>query len=474
MTRSYLRVPINSKVLDILKKHWVFIVFVVLHLALININVAEWGDSYRILRAAEYIRRFTYPLDEKRPPLFSLILAIRPGFIDQILWGRILMFLVSIATFWFFKKLCRLLLDKKDVDIALLFLTLNPIYFYWSIRIMADVPFSLITIIAMYEFLKRRGQHSIKQLVLLGFISGLAILTRFEGYILTGSIGLALLLSRNGKNIKNAIIYSAATLITILPWVLYRNPLTSSYFGETSGRSYDLKMVFIYLVSLLFMFGFTSAFSYLYAGRKDIVAFLRQNLVLLLYVALELLLILLWPAAIPRLFVAVLPFLIILLVKTNKAFKVNNRVIPILLLGVFICAQYFLRLQFLVSMKVFFAVVVLIQIFAIFSKIEKYTRFALCASMFVWLLSSVFVHKDIFVSVKNGASYAAQNLVGVVGYNDISSVSDWYLNQMSQKDLSGVFFNYSKKAQLECQNLHDLGFDHLLMTNEHNTDMSLD
>ena len=57
-------------------KFLIILLYIFIHLILININVAEWGDSYRILRASEHIRNdFTYPLDEKRPPLYSIFLS---------------------------------------------------------------------------------------------------------------------------------------------------------------------------------------------------------------------------------------------------------------------------------------------------------------------------------------------------------------------------------------------------------------
>jgi len=40
--------------------------------------------------------------------------------------------------------------------------------------------------------------------------------------------------------------------------------------------------------------------------------------------------------------------------------------------------------------------------------------------------------------------------------------------------VSGEFFNYSKRSQLDYANLLDMRYDYLLLTNEHNTDMTLD
>jgi len=73
-------------------KFYAYLLFIVLHIALFNVNTAEWGDSYRILRASEYIRRGIYPSDEKRPPLFSALAAVRPNSVDPVVWGKVVVF----------------------------------------------------------------------------------------------------------------------------------------------------------------------------------------------------------------------------------------------------------------------------------------------------------------------------------------------------------------------------------------------
>jgi len=120
----------------------IFIAFLVFHLLLLNVNKVEWGDSYRILRASEYIRDFSYPIDEKRPPLYSAFLALRPIVsLDPVLWGKVFMLFVSTFSFYLFFRITRLLFrEKRDlVTISLLLFSFNPVYFYWSLRIYADV-----------------------------------------------------------------------------------------------------------------------------------------------------------------------------------------------------------------------------------------------------------------------------------------------------------------------------------------------
>ena len=90
-------------------------------------------------------------------------------------------------------------------------------------------------------------------------------------------------------------------------------------------------------------------------------------------------------------------------------------------------------------------------------------------------MATIWLHKDIFISVSNGAKYAGQNLTGRIGYNDVSSVSDWYINYKYNKvDSQGFYYYTEKKSQLEYEKLKAESIDYLLITNEHNTTMELD
>src|SRR3972149_10611486 len=86
----------------IIFKYLPYVLFILVHFFLLNVNTAEWGDSYRILRASEFIRDGSYPEDEKRPPLYSLVLAARPAAADPVLWARGFMLLAGLGGMFFF------------------------------------------------------------------------------------------------------------------------------------------------------------------------------------------------------------------------------------------------------------------------------------------------------------------------------------------------------------------------------------
>ena len=476
----------------------VFLLFLLIHLLLLNVNTAEWGDSYRILRASEYIRNLNYPADEKRPPLFSVLLALRPGSVDQILWGRIFMLSVSIASFGVFYKLTQLYLkEDKYKNLALLLFALNPVYLYWSIRIYADVPFTLLVMLAFYLLEKHKDSMNIRLAAVLGIIAGLSILTRFEGYILFGSLALGIyfaekfrivdILSKQDflKRLPLLTGYIAGFFATVSPYWFYRNPLSSSYFDEPSSRAYDLKTLAIFVISMLFVFGVIWAWYFIFNDIHKIFSLAVGDIGIGVFVLIELILVLLWPAAVPRLFVPVIPFLIIFLAVSARTYFDQLQKTPLTpLLGlttlivIYPLSQYFLKLQFLVLYKPLLLLVLLIYLFSVHSILNrKYNLFVFSTfiTLMIWSGATIWLHKDNFISIKNATEYASENLEGLIAYNDVSSVSNWYLNdRRANEKVRGVFYPYDKKADLEESRLKELGFDYLILTNEHNTDMTLD
>jgi 4-amino-4-deoxy-L-arabinose transferase-like glycosyltransferase len=449
----------------------IFILFVLAHVLLFNINAAEWGDSYRILRASKFVRQLSYPEDEKRLPLYSIVLATWPNSVDPVFWGKLVMFVLSLASFGVFYALLKKIAPKNErtLLIALSLFAFNPVWFYWSIRIMADVPFAFIALCAFYVLAGWKERPSLLKSVLLGFITGLGVLTRFEGYLVLVSVACGLLLVSfplKGvlKTVKNRlphlVLFVVTAFLTVLPYFYYRNPLTSSYFEEPAGRVYDLKMVQIYLLSLMFLFGFTSAGFFVFKKFNVFIDFFKSHIGIAIFVLLELVLVLLWPAAVPRLFVPIVPLLVIPLSLAISAFfqdesqksrlrRFNDIIVLTICLALYIGAQYLIRLQFLVIIRNVFLLVVSLQLIMIFSIIfKKFDLFltSLFLSAVIWAFATIWIHKDIFRSVKEAAVYVVTQNAHIIAYNDVSAVSPWYLADR------GTYLNLMQKEKLNYDN----------------------
>ena len=126
--------------------------------------------------------------------------------------------------------------------------------------------------------------------------------------------------------------------------------------------------------------------------------------------------ILFWPAAIPRLFVQVIPFFIILLTngifyyfyETKDKKKISARMLYIssALLLIYMIGEYLLKLQFLGVKKEFFMTLVVLQVLLLVSLYFKNARlflYFMLTSCVIWTYSTIYIHKSIFISVKNAA-----------------------------------------------------------------------
>ncbi len=455
----------------------------------LNVNSAEWGDSYRILRASNYVRQFSYPDDEKRPPLFSALLAVRPAGIDAVLWGRIFMLGISLLALFVFYLLCKRYLPTQSQRLlALAFLFFNPVYLYWSMRIYADVPFSLLVLLCFYifEIWREKSANGQKSsailLILMGLICGLGILTRFEGYLLAASTGMGIFLvaqKRTESKIKTLLVFIFVAGIIILPWLIYKNPLTSSYFEEPAGRKYDSTMLLTYLTSYLFVLGFLPAFAVMTSlvktdWKQKIRYTIKKHPHITSFVVLESLLILAWPAAVPRLFVPVIPFLVILLVKSldefRKQTKISMTIYSAVLIALYTVVQNNLRLQFLGPHTLVFSAVVVLGIIGSFALSLKNQALFITTSLLSMLAlsaSTIYLHKDIYKSIVDIAKFPLREPAGKIIHNDTASIINWYHPTSEYK-------NFDNKKYLTQEYLAENGVTYLIITNEFDPNLEID
>lgn len=469
---------------------------------LVNINSAEWGDSYRILRASNFVRQFSYPDDEKRPPLFSAFLAIRPESVDPVLWGRLFMLATSFGALFVFYKLCQYYIATENKRLfAVVLLFLNPVYLYWSLRIYADVFFSLLVLVCLYVFelwknsLSGHKSKPTRYLIIMAVACGLSVLTRFEGYLLAFSVLVGLItvqgfgVSKAGRIsvslVKTAIPFIFMLLIVILPWLIYRNPLTSSYFEESAGRKYNLEMLLTYGASYLFVLGIIPAFALIGGvvftkSRVDLSNLAKKYPHVVAFVVLESSLILAWPAAVPRLFVPVIPFLIVGLVKSLDYFdapiqKERWRATAgsVILFGLYILIQNKLRLQFLGPHTLVFAAVSifgLVSIFAVFIKSKRLFLMSAILSTSILAVSIIYLHKDVYRSIKEISVFSLRETAGKCGkvlHNDTASIVSWYIPESDYK-------NFDTKKYLTQDYLTENGADCLIITNEFDPNLEID
>ncbi len=456
------------------------VLYVLIHLVLINVNVAEWGDSYRILRAALYIDNLTYPDDEKRPPLFSALISVFPQNPDPVLWGRVTVFALGVATFGLFLKLLKkFLLDHTVYSVRNLYLggllfMFNPVLFYWSLRVMSDVLFLFLVVLAfcIYYFV----HHPAKKAALLGLVAGFSVLTRFEGYLLFGAFGLEFGISfLQKKDFKSIFMYGLAFMLLFIPFVVWRNPLSSSYLEEPGGRVYDINTVFIFLLAFLFSLGFTSAPQFFRLPKK----FVQTNIALTAFLSVSFILVLLWPAAVPRLLMPMLPFLIIFVVLNMVSYfsqakstkDIRGAIVGLSLLALYVVGQLKYKQQFMIVNKYIFVLIVLLSILSIFFMFIRNARLfyaSIVLSALLWSSSIIYLHKDLYTTLIITSDYMLQNLQGHIKYNDTASIIEWTIDHRDpQNKLTGDFGPLYNTNTIDYNKLiGEKKYDYLVVTTE--------
>jgi hypothetical protein len=318
--------------------------------------------------------------------------------------------------------------------------------------------------------------------IVMGLICSLGILTRFEGYLLAFAMFIGILVTTRSSLmqwLKTSAAFILTTGIVVLPWLLYRNPLTSSYLEEPTGRSYGLEMLASYLVSYVFVLGIIPAGSILaafFVNRSSITlpSVLKKYPHIATFVLLESFLILAWPAAIPRLFVPVIPLLIIAFVKNVEwLFTKRTGLIgaaAIALTVVYIVAQGCLRLQFLgPNTLVYISIGMIAIVSAVSIAIGRYKLFlgSAVVSMTVLAASTVYMHKDIYLSIKEISVFSLREIRGNIIHNDTASIVNWYFPESRYKNLDNK--NYLTQAYLEENQV-----DYIILTNEFNPNLEID
>lgn len=454
--------------------------FLFLHSFFFNFNLAEWGDSYNILRAAESLKNFEYPVTEKRLPFFPLLIALGGTLFEPLLTAKILVFIFTLLSlillYLLFQKLFPVVNDSYLVLALLIF---NPLFLYWSIRAMTDVVFVFFVLLTFYLWY-RNSSLSLKNYLLLGTILGLASMTRFEGFLVASAILIPLILQRR---LKGGLLILFPFFIVVSPYLLrnyftFGSPLFSFYSEEAGGYSPDLRLLLLFLSYLIFLAGgpltpFFTLKGFLWTIKKD----WRRLLPVFLFISLLLPLIAYWTAAVPRLFVPTIPvFILFFVLGFSKEESYANRFEVFLgnfiFLIVFILAGLFLKPHFLVGslgggiFVILLSSVAIIFLFLFFvgrvslQKLKLVILLSLISSNIVGSLSVLYRGKYIFSTTALAAQFAA-SLPGPVGYSDETGTTSWHLRR------NGLYWNGQPGFEEALIWMRENNIKYVVVTNEH-------
>jgi len=451
----------------------IILAFVVLKVVFFNLTPAQWGDSYRFLRAGVYLSRLSYPLDEKRLPLFPAFLA--PSFvlnIDPIVWGHVVVLIFSVLSLVLVSKLAEQigLRNPTGPILAVAITAFSPVFFYWTSQIYAETLFAFLVLLAFYVYY---GKDVRFKSILLGVITGFAFMTRFEGLLLFVALFLSSV-HKFHRSYKTYLGFIAGFALVSAPYFVFRylsiGSLSSVYLSEPSTFSFSLNVILTFLASLIFVFGFIPFISF--PAFREVRGFVKRNVPLALFIILELLLALFWQTAVPRLFVPIIPLLALLFVKMLSFEKVQRpRTLEIaifcFLFLVFLVGRIYLRLPFLVSGKFVLVPIILSVLYVLFLYLKHPAMYALVLSAIISSFLVSYAFKGVYKSIFEASKYAI-SLNGKVVYSDETGVSRWYLSN------KGVYYNLDLSNDGEYTWLRENNVSYIVDTNEHNEGSKLE
>lgn len=478
------------------------IIYLIVRVILLNTNYTEWGDTFRMIRAADYLSHGSWPWDEKRWPLYSVLLIPGIWLNAPVFWGRVLSVLISVGSIgmiyaYYLKFISK---NKMYALFAALFAAVSSVFGYWSIRVMADPFFALLVLVFYYYFpnfyLKKYKQNLEYWLAALL----LAItMTRLEGLFVATSAGLFFLiysikkkrfsfhvskLIENFKvNFRRILIFFIPQVLIYLPWtlyakVLYKGNVNNNYLDEVETFVFNFERFKYFFTYSIFILVVPLSIYFVWLGIKKLnISKDRMYLIPVgVFILQELLIGFIWTPSLPRIYMPVIPFLSVLLVfgiENFKSFKLNFRVfliINLVLTFLFAYLQYEQKLYFLGASKLLFIFIIFSNLLLLLSAkflIPKYIKTFIGSLIFVnVIITSVIIYNqsNVYKSVMKGIEFVLP-LDGRIAYSDETGNTEWYLRSKGfYLDPNNSIDSLEEQYYLMKAN----GAEYLLWTNEFN------
>jgi len=186
-------------------------------------------DFYRINTHRQYM--FTGDYGTSFPPLFPFLIASFNKVADiGIYAGQILNFGILVVIFWSIFSLWKGKRETISFPIILIFLIFLDGQFLEEIKAGRTIPLAFcFQLLMLIIFIKKDG-FNYKDIALLGLLSGLSILNRFD-FLMAGFL-LGFVVASLGRNNKllSILIYYLVMLIAISPWIIYSELNFSTFF----------------------------------------------------------------------------------------------------------------------------------------------------------------------------------------------------------------------------------------------------
>jgi len=294
------------------------LVYFLLQLKFIFVKFIFWDESVYI-GIGKYI--FSFGNKGLFESIRPIILSFFSGLfwflnLDTILYSRLFMLLSSLTLLYVFYLISRKYVDNKMSLFAMIYLSLLPIYFIYSTKILTGIFSMLFVLLGFYFFLQDR-------FYLTSLFLGIATSIRFPSGIYFGlfSIYLFLILLKKKISIKRVLIIFSIFMLSISPYFIMmlikgKNPVLALLKASQHQNNIVFKRSLFYYFKNLFILSpaLILIFSGLYYCIKNIKKSQGKTLYLL--------------------FSLIIPFLYFVVIR-NKQLRFLNLVLPFMILVLF-------------------------------------------------------------------------------------------------------------------------------------------
>lgn len=176
------------------------------------------------------------------PPLYPMTIALFNSlFRYGIYGGYAVNFLITLATLGVLIKLSKILCNYRCLGIVFyLILLLNPRYLDELVSARSIPLLVLIFFFTTYIFVKN-PDLSLRSIGILGVLSGLGTMSRFDYLIPALTIGIVIILSQRSKTLlglaKIAFAYYGSFIVVSLPWIIYSYVHFHTFFVSDNSRT---------------------------------------------------------------------------------------------------------------------------------------------------------------------------------------------------------------------------------------------
>lgn len=194
-----------------------------------------FNDFYKINTYRQF--QFNQPYGVSFPPLFPVLIASFNSLLNiGIYAGYFINFLVCILTLYLFIRLSEKLFENKFFGLFAFTMLLYNQNYIDEVLAGRSIPLSILLTFSVIYLVVKNEKVDFNTTLLIGFLSGLLILNRFD-FLLQGMVlGVSLIFVFKNRY-KNLFLYYAILFITISPWVYYSYMHFSKPFISDNSRT---------------------------------------------------------------------------------------------------------------------------------------------------------------------------------------------------------------------------------------------